>query len=55
MKLGEKWHTDPRLHEWFHRFHVVIEIAIVAAVIWFVRTHINRFRQSGSAEELAQD
>jgi len=55
MKLGEKWHTDPRLHEWFHRFHLVIEIAIVAAVIWFVRTHINRFRQSGSAEELAQD
>jgi membrane protein DedA with SNARE-associated domain len=55
MKLGEKWHTDPRLHEWFHRFHVVIEIAIVVAVIWFVRTHINRFRQSVSTEELAQD
>ena len=24
MKLGEKWHTDPRFHEWFHRFHLVV-------------------------------
>jgi hypothetical protein len=27
MKLGEKWHTDPRFYEWFHRFHLVVEIA----------------------------
>jgi membrane protein DedA with SNARE-associated domain len=49
MKLGEKWHTDPRLHEWFHRFHMVIELALVLAVVWFVWTHINRFRQPSSA------
>jgi membrane protein DedA with SNARE-associated domain len=55
MKLGEKWHTDPRLHEWFHRFHVAIELALVLAVVWFVRTHINRFRQHDSAEEFAED
>jgi membrane protein DedA with SNARE-associated domain len=49
MKLGEKWHTDPRLHEWFHRFHLAIELALVVAVVWFVWTHINRFRQPSSA------
>jgi membrane protein DedA with SNARE-associated domain len=49
MKLGEKWHTDPRLHEWFHRFHVAIELALVVAVVWFVWTHINRFREPSSA------
>jgi membrane protein DedA with SNARE-associated domain len=55
MKLGERWHTDPRLHEWFHRFHLAIELALILAVIWFVRTHINRFRRPVSAKELAED
>ena len=36
MKLGERWHTDPRLEQIFHRFHLVVEIALVAALIWFV-------------------
>ncbi len=42
MKLGEKWHTDPRLEEAFHRFHLVVELALLAAVLWFVWTHWNR-------------
>src|SRR6516165_9195741 len=49
MKLGQAWHTDPRFHEWFHRFHLVVEVALVAAVVWFVWTHINRFRQASEA------
>jgi membrane protein DedA with SNARE-associated domain len=49
MKLGEKWHTDPRFHDAFHRFHLVVELALVAAFVWFVWTHINRFRQPESA------
>ena len=32
MKLGEKWHTDPRFEQAFHRFHLVVELALVAAV-----------------------
>ncbi len=32
MKLGEAWHTDPRFHEWFHRFHLVVEVALVAGL-----------------------
>ena len=27
MKLGEKWHTDPRFEQAFHRFHLVVEVA----------------------------
>jgi membrane protein DedA with SNARE-associated domain len=55
MKLGEKWHTDPRFQEWFHRFHLGVELVLVAAIIWFVWTHINRFRRSGDAQEFAED
>jgi membrane protein DedA with SNARE-associated domain len=46
MKLGEKWHTDPRFYEAFHRFHLVVEVALVAAIIWFVWSHIKRGRQA---------
>ncbi len=41
MKLGEKWHTDPRFYEAFHRFHLVVEIALVAGIAWFVWSHTN--------------
>jgi membrane protein DedA with SNARE-associated domain len=36
LKLGEQWHTDPRLRAAFHRFDLVIGIAIAAAAAWFV-------------------
>jgi membrane protein DedA with SNARE-associated domain len=42
MKLGARWQTDPRLHEWFHRFHLVVEIALVAGLAWFVWSHVKR-------------
>jgi membrane protein DedA with SNARE-associated domain len=48
MKLGEKWHTDPRFEEWFHRFHLVVEVALVALLIWFVWSHINRKRANAA-------
>ncbi len=49
MKLGEKWHTDPRFEQAFHRFHLVVELGLLAAILWFVWTHINRFRQASEA------
>jgi membrane protein DedA with SNARE-associated domain len=49
MKLGERWHTDPRLKQIFHRYHLVVEIALVAALIWFVGSHLNRARQPDTA------
>jgi len=38
-RLGEKWHTDPRLKEWFHRFDALILGVILVGVVWFVWTH----------------
>jgi membrane protein DedA with SNARE-associated domain len=49
MRLGQAWETDPRFHEWFHRFHLFVELGLLAAIIWFVWTHINRFRQANEA------
>ena len=49
MKLGEKWHTDPRLYEWFHRFHLVVEIALVAGIVWFVWSHLSRRSEAKAA------
>ena len=45
MKLGERWHTHPRFEQAFHRFHLVVEIALVAAVAWFVWNHLKRARR----------
>ncbi|HTV83328.1 MAG TPA: DedA family protein [Acidobacteriaceae bacterium] len=39
MKLGQKWHTDPRFEQAFHRFHLAVEVALLAAFVWFVWTH----------------
>ena len=49
MKLGEKWHTDPRFHEAFHRFHLVVELGLVAGIVWFVWSHLNRVKQANAA------
>jgi membrane protein DedA with SNARE-associated domain len=39
MKLGDKWQTDPRFKEVFHRFHLGVELVLVAGAVWFVWTH----------------
>jgi membrane protein DedA with SNARE-associated domain len=45
MKLGATWNTDPRFKAIFHRFHLAVELVIVAAFIWFVISHWkNRIR-----------
>jgi len=49
MKLGEKWHTDPRFEQAFHRFHLVVELALVAGIVWFLWSHFNRFKKADSA------
>jgi membrane protein DedA with SNARE-associated domain len=49
MKLGEKWHTDPRFEQIFHRFHLAVELVIVAAFLWFVWTHWNRRKGAANA------
>ena len=49
MRLGQAWETDPRFHEWFHRFHLVVELALLSAIVWFVWTHFNRVRKAKEA------
>lgn len=52
MKLGQKWDSDPRFEQAFHRFHLAVEIAILVALVWFVWSHINhrnRREQAGGA------
>jgi membrane protein DedA with SNARE-associated domain len=47
MKLGQAWDTDPRFKAAFHRFHLGVEILVVAAFVWFVWTHWrNRIRET---------
>ena len=48
-QLGDRWNTDPRFHEWFHRFHLAVELALVAGVIWFVWTHWKRGQRLNEA------
>ena len=45
MKLGATWNSDPRFKEVFHRFHLTVEVVLVAAFLWFVISHWkNRIR-----------
>jgi membrane protein DedA with SNARE-associated domain len=45
MKLGATWNTDPRFKDTFHRFHIAVELVLIAAFFWFVISHWkNRIR-----------
>jgi membrane protein DedA with SNARE-associated domain len=47
MKLGAKWNTDPRFKFIFHKFHLGVEVVLVALIVWFVSSHWkNRIRSS---------
>jgi membrane protein DedA with SNARE-associated domain len=39
MKLGDRFATDPRFKEVFHRFHLGVEVVLLAAIVFFVWTH----------------
>jgi membrane protein DedA with SNARE-associated domain len=39
MRLGEHWDSDPRFKAIFHRFHLGVELLLVAAIAWFVWSH----------------
>src|SRR5277367_5030226 len=50
MRLGRSWETDPRFKEVFHRFHLGVEVVLLAAIIWFVWSHWkHRAGESASA------
>ncbi len=46
-QLGERWNSDPRLKDFMHRFDGVIVAIILAAVIWYVWSHLkHRIREN---------
>ncbi|HEX5234653.1 MAG TPA: DedA family protein [Silvibacterium sp.] len=49
MRLGQAWETDPRFKALFHRFHLAIELLIVAAVVWYLWTHWRRRNRPNEA------
>ena len=45
MKLGARFNTDPRMKEIFHRFHLGVEVILLAGFVWFISSHWkNRIR-----------
>ena len=47
MKLGDRWDSDPRFKAIFHRFHLGVELVLVAGIVWFLWTHWkNRMRSN---------
>ncbi len=49
MKLGQHWDSDPRFKAAFHRFHLGVEVVLLAGIVWFLWTHLKR----GGAEKNA--
>jgi len=47
-RLGDRWNTDPRLKEIFHRFDGAIIVVILAAAAWYVWAHLRH--RAGSAD-----
>jgi membrane protein DedA with SNARE-associated domain len=39
MRLGEHWDSDPRFKAVFHRFHVGVELFLLAGILWFAWSH----------------
>ena len=49
MKLGDRWNTDPRFKEIFHRFHLGVEAILLVGIIWFVVSHWKNRIRTGHA------
>jgi membrane protein DedA with SNARE-associated domain len=49
MKLGERWDSDPRFEQLFHRFHLIVELALLLGVIWFLWSHLRRRKNADAA------
>ena len=49
MRLGASFDSNPRFRALFHRFHLGVEIVLLAAILWFLWTH---WRNRVSPEEV---
>jgi membrane protein DedA with SNARE-associated domain len=48
--LGERWDSDPRLKQWFHRMDAVIVLVLLMGIVFFVQSH---WRNRVKAESVA--
>jgi len=55
MKLGQAWHTDPRLKAVYHRFEYVIVAAILLGLAWFVWHKVREARRGRGAPGAADE
>jgi membrane protein DedA with SNARE-associated domain len=39
MRLGQRWDSDLRFRELFHRFHLGVEAVLAVGILWFLWTH----------------
>jgi membrane protein DedA with SNARE-associated domain len=39
MKFGAQWNTNPQFKAVFHRFHLSVELILIAGFLWFVVSH----------------
>ncbi|HEX9399739.1 MAG TPA: DedA family protein [Anaeromyxobacter sp.] len=53
-KLGEAWHTDPRVKALYHRFELVIVLALVLGAAWFVWHKVREARRGAAAKASAK-
>lgn len=45
MRLGASWNSNPQFKAIFHRFHLGVEVLLLAGLVWFVVSHWkNRIR-----------
>ncbi|HVO19589.1 MAG TPA: DedA family protein [Anaeromyxobacter sp.] len=52
-KLGEAWHTDPRLRDAYHRFELVIVVAAALSVVAFVAHKLREARRDRAGARAA--
>ncbi|HVJ04973.1 MAG TPA: DedA family protein [Candidatus Saccharimonadales bacterium] len=49
--LGERWDSDPRLKQWFHRMDAVIVLVLLTGIVYFVQSHWrNRVKSESVAD-----
>jgi len=52
-KLGEAWHTDPRLRDAYHRFELVIVVVAVLSVVAYVAYKLREARRDRAGARAA--
>ncbi len=45
LKLGQQWDTNPAFKQAFHRFHLAVEVVLLAGILWFLWTHLSARKQ----------